>query len=51
MSLRTRHGLLVALFVVGRLAIGYCVITFDERIAVLLPGAVIISFRRYLFDA
>lgn len=49
MKLRTRHGLLIALFIVGTLTIGYFAITVDERIAIAVPGWMVIAFLLMLF--
>jgi hypothetical protein len=49
MKLRTRFGLLVALFMLGGLAIGYCAIRFDERLALIVPGWLVACVVAMLF--
>jgi hypothetical protein len=47
--LRVRYALIVTLFIVGGLTIIYIAITFDERIAFLLPAWLVIWFLLILF--
>ena len=48
-SLHTRHALLVALFIVGTITIGYFAIAVDDRVAIAVPGWMVLAFLLMLF--